>query len=135
VLLRCRTLGRRTGEGSTLIIFDTNLGGQEKSAPAVYVLSSRQRDQLAVQEKTQLTAQFSAVDDLGQEHLVSEYTTEMREQMPDQDWTMWVTQGRTFLCEGNYLEKVSGTEFRVPETGVTLVAICAVLVPERSWLH
>jgi hypothetical protein len=90
---------------------------------------------MAVQQKTQLTAQIQAVDDFGEEHLVQEYTTFVPEQTPNHHWSMWATEGRTFVCDGHYLSRISATVFRVARNGQTLIAVDAACDAKQTRLH
>lgn len=90
---------------------------------------------MSLKRKTVLTAKHPAVDELGEEWLVFEYTTFVREELADHCWSMWEVNERTFVCDGHHIERLSATAFRVTRTGAKLVSIAGVLEPQSTLIH
>jgi hypothetical protein len=82
---------------------------------------------------TLLTGRIQAVDDCGDDWLILEYTTYVRERTANTCASNWAKQGSTFVAEGHYAQRVSEWQFCVTSLDRTLTTF-ETSVPQNA-LH
>jgi hypothetical protein len=76
---------------------------------------------VAIEKLTLLTGKIKAIDDCGDDWLILEYTTYVRERTGPACATDWAKQESTFVAEGHHATRVSEWEYCLTSLGRTLV--------------